>query len=219
MRSLKTTIVAVAIVALLVAVATAGATTYALIKPGSVNHTKLSDGLNNERVSNLKRLTALETKTLTPGTNGATGSVGPKGADGAPGPVGPKGDKGDTGDAVMAGSYYAIAYYNVGDTNGGAIASVGCKAETDTAISGGTSTDDYTKTVAVGQSFPGRMDWDGADNIAGNADDNTPKPNRLDGWVVQFASQTAKAPEKVKVWALCVPGLSIPTSTMYTESD
>lgn len=212
MRSLKTTIVAVAIVALLIAVATAGATTYALIKPGSVNHTKLSTGLNDERTSNLKRLTALETKTTTNGVNGAQGPVGPKGAtgeQGSKGDIGATGAKGATGDAVMDGAYYAIAYYDVGDTNGGAIASVGCKAETDTAISGGTSTDDYTKTVPVGVSFPGRMDWS----------TNTPKPNRLDGWVVQFASQTGKAPEKVKVWALCLPGLSVPTETTYTESN
>ena len=58
-----------------------------------------------------------------------------------------------------------------------------------TAISGGVSTDDYTKTVPVGQSFPGRMDWSA----------NAPKSGRLDGWVVQFASQTGSAPEKVKV--------------------
>jgi hypothetical protein len=28
---------------------------------------------------------------------------------------------------------------------------------------------------------------------------NAPKSGRLDGWVVQFASQTGSAPEKVKV--------------------
>jgi len=65
------------------------------------------------------------------------------------------------------------------------------------------------KTVPVGQSFPGRMDWS----------TNTPKANRLDGWVVQFASQTGSAPEKVKVWALCVPGLSVPVEQTYTQSS
>ena len=79
---------------------------------------------------------------------------------------------------------------------------------TDTAISGGVSTDDYTKTVPVGQSFPGRMDWS----------TNTPKPGRLDGWIVQFASQNGSAPEKVKVWALCVPGLNVPVNPTYTQS-
>jgi hypothetical protein len=216
MRSLKTSIVSVAIVALLLAVATAGATTYALIKPGSVDHTKLSTGLNNERTSNLKRLTALETKKIPNVANSTNASAitGPKGATGDTGAKGEKGDKGatgETGDAVMTGAYYAVAYYDVGDTNGGAIATVACKTENETAVSGGTSTDDYTKTVPVGQSFPGRMDWS----------TNTPKPMRLDGWVVQFASQNSDAPERVKVWALCVPGLSIVKSTeyTYTESD
>jgi hypothetical protein len=50
-----------------------------------------------------------------------------------------------------------------------------------------------------------------------------PKPNRLDGWIVQFggnAGATAdKAPEKVKVWALCVPSTTIPVEVTYTQSD
>ena len=52
------------------------------------------------------------------------------------------------------------------------------------------------------------MDWD----------TNTPKPGRLDGWIVQFASQNGSAPEKVKVWALCVPGLQVPVNQTYTQS-
>ena len=136
------------------------------------------------------------------GLTGATGSAGPQGL---AGPQGPKGDKGDSG---LAGAYYSVAYYDKGDTNGGAIATVACKAQTDTAISGGVSTDDYTKTVPVGQSFPGRMDWSA----------NAPKPGRLDGWVVQFASQNGSAPEKVKVWALCVPGLQVPVNQTFTQS-
>jgi hypothetical protein len=47
---------------------------------------------------------------------------------------------------------------------------------------------------------------------------NTPRPDRLDGWIVQFATQTGSAPEKVKVWALCVPGLNVPVSPTYTQS-
>jgi hypothetical protein len=157
------------------------------------------------------------------GDAGATGSQGPKGDSGATGPQGPKGDtgaegpqgdKGDTGaagaqgDSYLAGAYYSVAYYDVGDTNGGAIATVACKQPTDTAISGGVSVDDYLKDVPVGQSFPGRMDWS----------TNTPKQGRLDGWIVQFASENSVAPEKVKVWALCVPGLNVPVDQTYSES-
>jgi hypothetical protein len=145
------------------------------------------------------------------GATGAQGSKGDTGTTGAQGSKGEKGDKGDTGatgDSYLDGAYYSVAYYDKGDTNGGAIATVACKAQTDTAISGGVSTDDYTKTVPVGQSFPGRMDWS----------TNTPKSGRLDGWIVQFASQNGSAPEKVKVWALCVPGLNVPMKPTYTQS-
>jgi hypothetical protein len=152
------------------------------------------------------------------GDAGTTGPQGPKGDSGTSGPQGPKGDagttgpqgpKGDNGDSYLDGAYYSVAYYDKGDTNGGAIATVACKAQTDTAISGGVSTDDYTKTVPVGQSFPGRMDWS----------TNTPKADRLDGWIVQFASQNGSAPQKVKVWALCVPGLNVPVNQTYTQSN
>jgi hypothetical protein len=47
---------------------------------------------------------------------------------------------------------------------------------------------------------------------------NTPKPGRLDGWIVQFASQNGSAPVKVKVWALCAPGLNVPVNQTYTQS-
>jgi hypothetical protein len=137
------------------------------------------------------------------GANGAKGDTGPAGAQG------PKGDKGYKGDSYLNGAYYSVAYYDKGNTNGGAIATVACKAQADTAISGGVSTDDFMKTVPVGQSFPGRMNWD----------TNTPKPDRLDGWIVQFASQSGSAPEKVKVWALCVPGLHVPVNQTYTQSS
>lgn len=143
------------------------------------------------------------------GANGAKGDIGPAGAQGPKGTAGPQGQQGPKGDSYLDGAYYSVAYYDKGDTNGGAIATVACKAQTDTAISGGVSTDDFMKTVPVGQSFPGRMNWD----------TNTPKPDRLDGWIVQFASQSGSAPEKVKVWALCVPGLHVPVNQTYTQSS
>ena len=65
-------------------------------------------------------------------------------------------------------------------------------------------------SFAVTSSFPGRMDWDGVDNISGNADDGTVKPGRLDGWVVL---SNGKATSTLRVWALCVPTTSIPVQT------
>jgi len=70
------------------------------------------------------------------GSHGAQGAAGPQGT---PGQAGAKGDKGDTGaagDSYLHGAYYSVAYYDKGDTNGGAIATVACKAQSDTAISG-----------------------------------------------------------------------------------
>ncbi len=142
------------------------------------------------------------------GPKGDTGPAGAPGHNGQNGAQGPAGQNGQNGDSYLQGAYYSVAYYDVGDTNGGAIVTVACKAPTDTAIGGGVSTDDYTKSVPVGQSFPGRMDWS----------TNTPKPGRLDGWIVQFASQNSQAPEKVKVWALCVPNLNVPVNQTYTQS-
>jgi hypothetical protein len=171
------------------------------IKDGAVSLSDLSKGARN----------ALHGTKGVQGIGGPAGPQGPKGDAGPLGQQGPKGDKGDTGaagDSYLHGAYYSVAYYDKGDTNGGAIATVACKGQTDTAISGGVSTDDYTKTVPVGQSFPGRMDWN----------TNTPKQERLDGWIVQFASQNGSAPEKVKVWALCVPGLNVPVNQTYAQS-
>lgn len=145
---------------------------------------------------------------LSPAAQAALKGVqGDKGLQGDTGATGATGKQGDKGDSYLTGSYYSVAYYDKGDTNAGAIATVSCKAETDTAISGGVSVDDYTKNTPVSQSFPGRMDWT----------TNTPKPNRLDGWVIQFGGG-AIAPEKVKVWALCVPGLSVPVVQTYVQS-
>jgi hypothetical protein len=171
------------------------------IKKGTVSRSDLSKRARNALQGRVGHTGAT-------GPQGAAGAQGPKGATGPAGPQGPKGGNGAPGDSYLHGAYYSVAYYDKGDTNGGAIATVACKAQTDTAISGGVSTDDYTKSVPVGQSFPGRMDWN----------TNTPRPGRLDGWIVQFASQNGSAPEKVKVWALCVPDLNVPVNQTYTQS-
>jgi hypothetical protein len=178
-------------------------------KPCKAKHTKVCKFVKRAKQIKASRVLPLNGKN---GLNGHDGANGANGKDGAQGLVGPQGIKGDKGDSYLAGAYYSIAYYNAGDTNAGAIATVACKNTTDTAISGGVSVDDYLKNTPVSQSFPGRMDWS----------TNTPKPNRLDGWVIQFGGNAGatsdKSPEKVKVWALCVPGLSIPVEQTYTQS-
>ena len=148
------------------------------------------------------------------GWKGDTGAAGPQGHAGA---QGPKGDKGDSG---LTGAFYATAFYNAGNTNAGAIASVACDAEkTDyVAISGGVQVlglgeGANSRNTPVSSSFPGRMDW-----AAG-----APKPDRLDGWIVQFGGNAGatsdKDPEKIKVWALCVPGASIPVNQTFQQVD
>ena len=114
---------------------------------------------------------------------------------------------------TLNGAYYSIAKYDVGDTNGGAIATVACSGANDVAISGGVrtlalGTNGIQNNVPVSSSFPGRMDWS----------TNTPKPDRLDGWIVQFGTQNGSAPNYVDVYALCVPGAGITSKTTYTES-
>jgi len=121
----------------------------------------------------------------------------------------PQGPKGDSG---LQGAYYSVAFYDVGDTNAGAIATVACKLPTDTAVSGGVQVMDYHNNTPVSSSLPGRMDWS----------TNTPKADRLDGWIVQFGGNAGttsdKDPQSVKIWALCVPGASIPVKTTYVQS-
>jgi hypothetical protein len=80
------------------------------------------------------------------------------------------------------------------------------------AISGGVQDTDNNTDVStinplpIAASFPGRMDWN----------TNTPRANRLDGWIVQSATaDTQDTP--MSVWALCVPtadnGGSFPVHT------
>ena len=118
----------------------------------------------------------------------------------------------------LTGAYYAVGYYDVGDTNAGAIATVACKVATDTAISGGTQVTGLdaganSRNTPVSSSFPGRMNWT----------TNAPIADRLDGWIVQFGGNAGtvsdKAPEKVKIWALCVPGVTLPVVETFVQSD
>jgi hypothetical protein len=163
------------------------------------------------------------------GDTGAKGETGPAGEDGAAGTAGPaglkgekgdagsagvKGDKGEAGPSGLEGAFYSVAYYDKGDTNEGAIATVSCDADDAAsqgyiAISGGVQTIGVGDSTPVASSFPGRMEWS----------TNTPKPGRLDGWIVQFAGAPGKAPHKVKVWALCIKKTTdVPVKQTYTQS-
>jgi len=134
----------------------------------------------------------------------ARGARGPAGARGLVGPQGPKGDAGPSG---LTGAYWATAAYDAGDTNAGAIATVACSKISDVAIAGGVQTLGLGgHPAAVASSFPGRMDWS----------TNTPKPDRLDGWIVQFDADVA--PEKATIWALCVPQ-SVAVVETYRQSS
>lgn len=150
---------------------------------------------------------------LAEGDKGTQGPAGPAGKDGAPGKDGTSG----TVTAGLAGAYYAVARYDTGDTNGGAIATVACKAATDVAVSGGVQTlalgtNGIKGNVPVSSSFPGRMDWT----------TNAPISGRLDGWIVQFGGNSSAtdlgSPKYVDVYALCVPGAPVPVDVTYTES-
>ena len=152
------------------------------IRDGAVHRVDLSAGVNKA----LARHAA-------PGAKGATGATGAKGV------------KGDSG---LEGAVYRVENYTNG---GGGSATVAC-ADNDpdgtqttsqkyTAIAGGvqgsTVDDQSPNGFEVSSSFPGRMDWD----------TNSPKPNRLDGWIVLGNGNYTGT---LKVWALCVPTASIP---------
>jgi hypothetical protein len=175
-----------------------------------------SGGIKNESLTTVDiKNGSLRVADLRP--EAVAGLMGQKGATGAPGPkgdIGNTGAKGDKGDSGLLGAYYSVAFYDVGDTNAGAIATVACSAQTDVAISGGVQVlgidaGANARNTPVSSSFPGRMDF-----AAG-----TPLANRLDGWIVQFGGDNAKPPMKTKIWALCVPGATIPVNETYVQSN
>jgi hypothetical protein len=116
------------------------------------------------------------------------------------------GVKSDLSRAVTptTGTKFRIAHYPNG-AGSGAIATVSCgnteeQSQKYVAISGGVQmlnadgddvwTNDNNLNVA--DSFPGRMDWS----------TNTPKADRLDGWVVRFGDTTKG--NQINVWAVCM---------------
>jgi hypothetical protein len=185
------------------------------IRDNSIQSVDIKDGTLVGRDFNAATLRQLHGQRGLTGPQGPKGATGLTGATGAAGVQGPKGDKGDKG---MLGAFYATAVYNAGDTNAGAIATVACDTDsTDfTAIAGGVQVlgldaDANSRNTPVSSSFPGRMDWS----------TNAPRADRLDGWIVQFGGNAGavsdKAPEKVTVWALCVPGSDIPVHETYNQ--
>ncbi len=143
------------------------------------------------------------------GESGTAGAEGVRGAQGAQGAQGIQGPQGPAGPSGYEGAFYAVANYDVGDTNAGAIATVACDSSSQafTAVAGGVQSLGLGgHPAAVASSFPGRMDWT----------TNTPKANRLDGWVIQFDAD--QAPTKVKIWALCVPRTDIPVVQTFLQS-
>lgn len=170
------------------------------ISDGAIKVKDLSDGAQSKLV----------------GTEGPKGPVGPKGDKGEKGDKGAAGEQGPQGDSGVLGAYYSVAFYNAGNTNAGAVATVACKETTDVAISGGVQVlgieeGANARNTPVSSSFPGRMDWA----------TNAPRPDRLDGWIVQFGGNAGETPDvsplKTKIWALCVPGASIPVEQTYAQ--
>jgi len=188
----KIAAIAAATIGVLVLTGTGGAVAGSLItskdiKDGSIKVRDLGPGVQKGLKS-------------TQGPKGNQGNQGPAGPAGSKGDVGPKGDQGVSG---LTGAVYRVADYGTG----GGRASVACadtEAESQkyTAIAGGVQSDDSTGTTTATQpvtsSFPGRMDWS----------TNQPKPNRLDGWIVNFGSG-GQPVDVLRVWALCVPNTGI----------
>jgi Collagen triple helix repeat (20 copies) len=189
------------------------------IKPGTVGHQQLANGSvqHNNLGGGAVHANNLSGPVLSKlGRTGAKGSTGSRGPQGPKGDTGPQGLKGDTGATGLNGAFYSVQNYtNV--VGAGAIATAACDPTDATnsqkyvAIAGGVQdtpddttnmagqTDDQVPVVA---SFPGRM------NFGTNPDstpNDTPKPGRLDGWIIQFGHLGNSDPNGIKVWALCVP--------------
>jgi hypothetical protein len=157
---------------------------------GSVNSRVINNGSvhNSDLTGHLSTL--IHKKSTVPGPRGATGPAGPSGLEGA---------------------VYRVEVYNNG---GGGSATVACAddeatSKKYTAIAGGvqgsTVGSQSPDGFAVSSSFPGRMDWN----------TNTPKPDRLDGWIVLGNGNYTST---LRVWALCVPTTDIPVQTVPLDN-
>lgn len=195
------------------------------IANGAVSHSKLNgnsvwnNDLGAKAVSCGKLTLEIQGELKACGGAGDPGAKGDTGLTGQTGPAGPQGPKGDTGATGFEGSFYSVEQYPEG-AGSGAIATAACdpndaaRSQTFAAISGGAQdTDNSTDMSTLGgggdnppaplpiaATFPGRMDFSG--DTTGTP--NTPKPGRLDGWIIQLAPG-AGADTPMEVWAYCVP--------------
>jgi hypothetical protein len=136
------------------------------------------------------------------------GEKGTDGSNGAPGKDGVSGYEVRTYDYIAGGARenhdgVGVDYTGAGD---GSIATVACSDPSKVALGGGVQfsglhggsmVTDGQQAVAESwslvDSFPGRMDWS----------TNTPKPGRLDGWIVRLNSAENAPSTDVTVWVTC----------------
>lgn len=119
------------------------------------------------------------------------------------------GKTGKPGASGFNGAFYSVEKFT-GTVSTGAIAAAACDPNNATnsqkyvAISGGVQDTDSSTNMTtnanplpLAASFPGRMDYSTF----------TPKPGRLDGWIVQFGNSSIAGTQdnNLAVWALCVP--------------
>jgi Collagen triple helix repeat (20 copies) len=170
--------------------------------------------------------TALKGQRGAKGDTGATGARGPAGAPGTPGTQGHQGEQGPQGEPGIDGKdglsglvtrhYDYIKSDSYPGAGSGGIATVSCDddpavSQTKVAIGGGvqflnigrnagTLQNPYVGETHITDSFPGRMDWD----------TNTPKPNRLDGWIVRLNTTPSV---DMRVWVTCVDAPPAPPAS------
>lgn len=150
------------------------------------------------------------------GPQGAAGAKGDTGATGTPGPTGKDGKDGISGLVTRHYDYIKDDPDGYPGAGSGGIATVACDddpavSQTKVAIGGGvqflnvgrnagTLQNAYVGDTHITDSFPGRMDWN----------TNTPKANRLDGWIVRLNTTPSV---DMRVWVTCVDAPPAPPAS------
>jgi hypothetical protein len=154
------------------------------------------------------------------GPQGAAGAKGDTGATGTPGPAGKDGKDGKDGISGLVTRHYdyikGVTEPDYPGAGSGGIATVACDddpavSQTKVAIGGGvqflnvgrnvgTLENPYVGDTHITDSFPGRMDWN----------TNTPKANRLDGWIVRLNTTPSV---DMRVWVTCVDAPPAPPAS------
>ena len=199
----KPAAVAAGVVAVL-AIGTGGAVAGSLvtssdIKDETIRSRDVADGTLRIRDLRSGAVSELKGKTGPAGTNGTNGVNGTNGKNGTNGVSGYEVQTYD----YIAGKQDTPAEPGEGPGYGGAgqgaIATVACSDVTKKAVGGGywfKSANAQTEGWTAIASFPGRMDWD--------ADPVTPKPGRVDGWIVQLNSPPTLERVDLTVYVICV---------------